>query len=1232
MICPNCQTKNRDDARFCTNCGHALFITCPNCAEESPPSAKFCFNCGHALAALAAPPDPQPLTQDRTEAEPTAVHSHIQRHIPSEMQAKLESARAARHMEGERRIVTILFGDIVGSTAAARQLDPEVWTEIMNGAFEHLITPIYRYEGTVARLMGDAILAFFGAPIAHEDDPQRAILAGLDVVQGIKAYCQKIGGRYGVELDVRVGINTGIVVVGTVGTDLALEYTAMGDAVNMASRMEQSAAPGTVQITAATHKLVAPLFDFQDLGGIQVKGRIEPMLAYRVLGPKAVPGPLRGIAGLESPLVGRDMQIHALRGAIIQLRQGQGQIVSVRGEAGLGKSRLIAELRKSPTPVIDSRVQLLWLEGRSLSYETATPYAPFVDLFTAHFGLQVDQPEAVKYDFVTQRVAAVAPQRAAEIAPYLATMLGIQLSGEPLERVRYLVGPPQVRELLFRATIEYVASLAANQPSVLIFDDLHWIDPTSLDLLEQLLPLTGRSPLMLVALFRPDQGNPAWRFHELAQQEYTGRYTPVTLSPLDGDHSRQLVSNLLQVQDLHEQVQALILDKAEGNPFFVEEVIRSLLDAGLVARDNGQWQATSEIVDISVPDTLAGVITARLDRLDENARHVAQAAAVIGRRFEYDTLAAVYEDRQTLQAVLPELQRRELVVEQSRSPRLVYQFKHALTQETAHDSLLHRASRELHRRAAEYLEQHHPDRPGEVARHFLEAGEQANALPHLVQAGENAARAYSTPEAINTFDHALRILESEPNLPLARRTYEGLGGALILVGEVDRTLELYQTMLRDGQEAADVPTQVSALNKLAFVTAFLLGQVDQAQEYLAEAERLAKPVDDLGGLTELHSYRCAVCLMTGDFDGAMNHFDEAADMGIRAELEEPLLFGLTHSAQTLMSMTRYEEGWLKAQEAYAAAEKAGNRQYMAEVLASSYADYHIRNGDFAAAHKVSEQAIELAAPIGAAPAQYFALTRQAMIARWQGDYERALALFQQALKAGAAFGGPGTDLLPLCESASIYLVIGETLYHEQSAIQAQIEQAIVQPTSMSFLSAAWLELGFTQLNLGHLDQAAAYFEKSLHNQDSMIYFVRPFLLAARALVALERAQLDEAAAEVAEALAYVEAREMKAFYPLVTLTDGHVCAARGEHKRALNLFKRAEELATPMIMRPTIWQAQASAAKALSALGQQDAAELQHQHAQTTINQIAALFQDQSLRETYLQTATNKLKAIHASP
>ena len=293
-------------------------------------------------------------------------------------------------MQGERRIVTMLFCDVSGSTAAAEALDPEEWAEIMNGAFEHLIAPVYRYEGTLARLMGDAILAFFGAPIGHEDDPQRAVLAGLDILKGIAPYREDVKSKWGLDFNVRVGINTGLVVVGEVGSDLRVEYTALGDAINLASRMEQTAQLGTIQISEDTHKLVAPLFEFEELGGIQVKGKSEPVEAYRVLGPRAKPGRSRGIEGLDSPLVGRDQQVASLRGAVSELRQGRGQIVSLMGEAGLGKSRLIAELRKELEDEGAIRANgvasgeagpgLSWHEGRSLSCESSKPYAPFVNL------------------------------------------------------------------------------------------------------------------------------------------------------------------------------------------------------------------------------------------------------------------------------------------------------------------------------------------------------------------------------------------------------------------------------------------------------------------------------------------------------------------------------------------------------------------------------------------------------------------------------------------------------------------------------------------------------------------------------------------------------------------------------------------------------------------------------------------------------------------------------------
>ncbi|MBI1802306.1 MAG: zinc-ribbon domain-containing protein, partial [Chloroflexi bacterium] len=307
MNCTHCQTPNPDTAKFCMNCGLALALICPECRTELPSAAKFCFNCGHRFGGplRQAPDAPVRQAQDA----PPPAQSPLRQFIPPELIAKLESARASGGMAGERRVVTMLFCDVKGSTAAAGQLDPEEWAEIMNGAFKHLIAPVYHYEGTLARLMGDAILAFFGAPIAHEDDPQRAVRAALEIIQSIRPYCQEVKRRWHLDFDVRVGINTGLVVVGAVGSDLRLEYTAMGDAINLASRMEQTAQPGTVQISADTYRLVAPLFECVELGGIEVKGKPEPVRAYRVVAPKLMPGDFRRGpspgSGPDLPLVGR---------------------------------------------------------------------------------------------------------------------------------------------------------------------------------------------------------------------------------------------------------------------------------------------------------------------------------------------------------------------------------------------------------------------------------------------------------------------------------------------------------------------------------------------------------------------------------------------------------------------------------------------------------------------------------------------------------------------------------------------------------------------------------------------------------------------------------------------------------------------------------------------------------------------------------------------------------------
>ena len=958
--------------------------------------------------------------------------------------------------------------------------------------------------------MGDAILAFFGAPIGHEDDPQRAVLAGLDIVEAIRPYREQVKSEWGLDFNVRVGINTGLVVVGEVGSDLRVEYTALGDAVNLAARMEQTAAPGTVQITEDTYRHVAPLFEMEELGGIEVKGKSEPVTAYRAIGAKETPGSLRGIAGLEAPLIGRDVEMGMLRDAVSEVQSGRGQLVSVMGEAGLGKSRIVAELRKAlasdglvsvngTSPGSAGGPAMTWYEGRSLSYETASPYAPFSVLLSDSFGLGEESTDEERYRRVKDGVGAIMQQSVEETAAFIATMLGIELPPDAQDRVRYLE-PPQIRGQVFKATANYVEHLAKSKPTVLVFEDLHWIDPTSLELVHELMPLTDRVPLSIVGIFRPWRQEPSWQFHEAASRDFSHRYTAVQLQPLDGDSSRELVANLLHVEDLPESVRALILAKAEGNPFFVEEVIRSLLDAGLVIRVDDHWQATKEIEDIAVPDTLTGVITARLDRLDDRSKRVAQTASVIGREFRFDALATLSGPMEGLDAAIADLQRRELIREKSVVPDRVYAFQHALTQETAYASLLLSTRRELHRSVAEQMERQEPERVNDIARHFLEAREEKRALPYLVEAGDRAARSYATQEAIQSYRRALDILEPADDLSLARRVYEGLGGALTFAYDVPAAVENYHTMAHIAEEHEDAPMQVSALNKLGFVTALMRGEFPEAESHLFDAERLAKESDDLAGLAEMHMTYCYIKTTNGEFESAADHLSEAAQIGRDLDVEEVELFGLTHSANTQVYMTNFDTAWEMAQKARAAAEEAGNKKYLSEVMALTLPLIYMRNGDFEAARRSAEEGSELAKSIGAFEQASCGEYLLGQLAWMRGEYEQAVTFQEQALDFARSAGASYLQASALSALGVAYLDISDTLTDRVTGYHAEALEIIETPLGAAMGAMNWADIGFCAMTLGNLESAEGYFEKGLSTPTSLIHMVRPRLLVGKAFL------------------------------------------------------------------------------------------------------------------------------------
>src|SRR5919107_209906 len=694
--------------RASTEPSRALDTSCPHCETINPGGARFCLNCGNRLEAQV-------------------------------------------RVEGERKYVTVLFADVVDSTGLGERLDPEQVAEIMNGAFTFFNASVKRYDGTIARLLGDAVLSFFGAPVAHEDDAERAVRAGLDIQVAAKEYAEAVRRDYGVDFGVRVGINTGLAVLAAVGDEIRTEYTAMGDTTNVAARLQSAAAPGSVLISADTYHLVKQLFEIRPRGGAMVKGKSAPIVTYEVLSPKAVPGKMRGLEGLTSPLVGRTAEFELVNDTLEEVREGRGAFVAVIGEAGLGKSRLLAEVGKSAA----SGQQVAWLEGRALPYEQAVTYFPWRQVVRKAIGAEEGEaPEGVREKLHRDATCGAMPEGDPR---YLEVVLSVE-SGATKEAVAALEGDALV-DSITTAVRGYLHARANLMPTVIVLDDLHWADSASLELLLNVAGLVENQPLLVICLLRPDKAAKSWSAMRRVRDELGSRYAEVVLEPLDAAHAQELLGNLLYIEDLPESVRNLILDKAEGNPFFVEEVIRTLIDSGYIVQEHNHWRATQEIVNVTIPDTLTGVLSARIDRLPNNTKQVAQTAAVLGRIFEYRALTTVCgaaapppERIEDVEPHLDVLTYEELVRERAHDPELEYILKHALTQEAAYDLLLIRRRKELHRRAGEVLEELHPEQQGELASalayHFRLGEEWRRASDYAMRAGEQAVKVYAMSEAL----------------------------------------------------------------------------------------------------------------------------------------------------------------------------------------------------------------------------------------------------------------------------------------------------------------------------------------------------------------------------------------------------------------------------------------------------------------------------------------------------
>src|SRR5438552_1058855 len=737
MKCTNCRHENPPGQKFCGECGGRLEAVCPSCQASNPPGQKFCGECGAPLAAKPASVDIAPAHSADRFASPES-------YTPKHLAEKILTSKAA--IEGERKIVTVMFSDVSGFTAMSEKLDPEDVHAIMDRAFEVILEAVHRYEGTVNQFLGDGVMALFGAPIAHEDHAQRALGAALRIQANLKPLAEDVERTHGIEFRMRMGINTGPVVVGAIGRDLRMDYTAVGDTTNLAARLLAIGKPGQIVASRRTQHLRDRLFSFEDLGDFQVKGKTEPVRAY------AVTGELDSRARLEvsqdrglTPLVGRDRELEALNDAWHRASEGEGAVVLLTGEPGAGKSRLLYEFLRG----IEEH-GVIELETTCASYGRAIPYRPVLEILGRYLDLAESMPAEEVKSRIAERLQELGLE-GEEPAILLAHFAG---AFAPPEFVNSLSGA-ELKERTLAVLRDVFLRASRSAAIVLLIENVHWLDASSAEFLARLsVGLPGHRILLLLST-RPG-------FVPLADLRIE---ETITLEALGTKEVEGMVRTILGIETMSAQLLKILAEKGEGNPLYIEEILHQLLETAGVVIESGEARLRSG--DVKVPATIHDIIAARVDRLADPLKLTLQGGAVIGRRFGTSLVCRVIKSAaDEVVGNLQNLHGLDFVFPASSDPELMYSFKHALTQDVVYGGLLERRRRQYHSAAGLGLEEMYAGHMDEVvellAYHFGAGGENEKAVDYAILAAEKAQRRWANTEALAFFDDALKRLQALP--------------------------------------------------------------------------------------------------------------------------------------------------------------------------------------------------------------------------------------------------------------------------------------------------------------------------------------------------------------------------------------------------------------------------------------------------------------------------------------
>ncbi len=888
MKCPQCQQDNPSHARFCLGCGAKLSLACGGCGAELPGGARFCLQCGQAVGAgvAAAVASPAPET-----------------YTPKHIAEKILNSRSA--LEGERKQVTVLFADLKSSLELLVDRELEEAPKLLDPVLERMIEAVHRYEGTVNQILGDGIMALFGAPLAHEDHAVRACYAALRMQELVKKYAEEVRRSHGMTVRIRIGVNSGEVLVRAIGNDLRMDYTAVGQTTHLAGRMEQLADPGGILISPATLDLAAGYVEVRPLGPIAVKGLPEPVEVYELTGAGIARSRLQATAsrGL-TPFVGRDPEFAQLIRAQQQALDGHGQVVAIVGEAGVGKSRLFHEFTHS------HHVQgWLVLEASAVSHGKTISYLPVIDLLKGYCKLDERDDHRALREKITGKLFTLDEA----LKPLLPAFLG--LLDVPVDDPQWkALDPAQRRHQTLDANKRLLLREAQSQPVVVVFEDLHWVDSETQALLDSLVASLPAARLLMLINYRPEYQ------HTWSSKTY---YTQLRLDALPAESAHELLEGLLGGDPSLAPLKALLTETTSGNPLFLEESVRTLVETRALSGARGAYRLVQPVEAIQVPATVQSILASRIDRLPLEEKRLLQSAAVIGKDVPFGLLEGIADlPEEDLRRGLAHLQSAEFLYETSLFPELEHTFKHALTHDVAYGSLLHDRRRDLHARVVQTIETLYRDRLNEqierLAHHAFRGEAWEKAVGYLRQAGAKAFARSANRETVAYLGQALTALGHQPE---SRVTLEQgvdvrfeLRNSLFPLGE----LAAMHTHLRDAERVADA---LGDRRRIGWTYVYLsqyhwvTGQLDEARSFGERAGTIGNALGDSALQVVANYYTGAACFSATAYGEAENYLCSAI-RGLDGDLGRerfglagyPAVMARWLLASTLAERGRFDEG------------------------------------------------------------------------------------------------------------------------------------------------------------------------------------------------------------------------------------------------------------------------------------------------------------------------------------